>query len=127
MKRALPLLLLAGALACHREPQPPLRLPGLYALARSGPMGWTLELHLAEKGSTRVWELRSRELGELPVRMENGTPVARWSASPERFFSGKPFELSLRSEGLDAPLRVEVPAVQPGQGTVGLRVVVAPK
>lgn len=103
-------------------PKPSLRLPGLFALARGNRGSWTLELHLAEPGSTRVWTVKSKEGFPVAVTLESNTPVARWTVSTSRFATGDPFDLTLESQGLEAPVRVIIPAMDPGQMMVGLRV-----
>ncbi|HET6329792.1 MAG TPA: hypothetical protein VFF76_03305 [Holophagaceae bacterium] len=103
-------------------PKPSLRLPGLFALARGRGGTWSLELHLAEPGSTRTWTVRSKEGFAMSVAMESNAPVARWSVPTSRFATGDPFDLILESQGLEAPVRVIIPAMDPGQTMVGLRV-----
>lgn len=103
-------------------PKPSLRLPGLFALARGNRGTWKLELHLAEPGSTRTWTVKSKEGFTVTVAMEGNAPVARWSVPTSRFATGDPFDLILESEGLEAPVRIVIPAMDPGQMVVGLRV-----
>ena len=103
-------------------PKPALRLPGLYALARGARGQWTLELHLAEPGSTRAWEVVSKEGFPVSVALEGNAPVARWTVPTSRFATGDPFDLTLKSGGLEAPVRVVIPAMNPGQMVVGLAV-----
>lgn len=103
-------------------PKPALRLPGLYAIARGGHGEWAMELHLAEPGSARTWQVVSKEGFTVSVAMENNAPVARWTVPTSRFATGDPFDLTLKSEGLEAPVRVVIPAMNPGQAVVGLSV-----
>lgn len=103
-------------------PKPALRLPGLYALARGARGEWTLELHLAEPGSKRTWEVVSKEGFPVSVALDNNAPVARWTVPTSRFATGDPFDLTLKSEGLEAPVRVVIPAMNLGQTVVGLQV-----
>ncbi|HXC17630.1 MAG TPA: hypothetical protein VNV60_09340 [Holophagaceae bacterium] len=103
-------------------PKPSLRLPGLFALARGRGGTWSLELHLAEPGSTRAWTVKSKEGFTVSVAMESNAPVARWSVPTSRFATGDPFDLILESQGLEAPVRIVIPAMDPGQTMVGLRV-----
>ena len=103
-------------------PKPALRLPGLYALARGAHGEWAMELHLAEPGSARTWTVKSKEGFEVSVALDHGAPVARWTVPTSRFATGDPFDLVLESQGLEAPVRVIIPAMQPGQTMVGLSV-----
>lgn len=103
-------------------PKPSLQLPGLYAIARGSRDTWTLELHLAEPGSTRTWAVKSKEGFTVTVALEDNAPVARWKVPTSRFADGDPFDLTLESQGLEAPVRVVIPAMDPGQTVVGLRV-----
>jgi len=103
-------------------PKPALRLPGLYAIARASRGAWALELHLAEPGSTRTWEVASKEGFTIGVNLEGGAPVARWTVPMARFATGDPFDIVLKSEGLEAPVRIVIPSMDPGQTVVGLRV-----
>ncbi|HET8901886.1 MAG TPA: hypothetical protein VFM84_08130 [Holophagaceae bacterium] len=103
-------------------PKPSLRLPGLFAMARGNRGTWNLELHLAEPGSTRTWTVKSKEGFTVTVAMESNAPVARWSVPTSRFATGDPFDLVLESEGLEAPVRIIIPAMNAGQSMVGLRV-----
>ena len=103
-------------------PKPALRLPGLYAIARGSRGQWAMELHLAEPGSTRAWEVVSKEGFPVSVAMEGNAPVARWTVPTSRFATGDPFDLTLKSGGLEAPVRVVIPAMNPGQMVVGLAV-----
>ena len=103
-------------------PKPALRLPGLYAIARGAHGTWTMELHLAEPGSARTWTVTSKEGFPVAVVLENNAPVARWTVPTSRFATGDPFDLTLESQGLEAPVRVVIPAMQPGQTMVGLSV-----
>jgi hypothetical protein len=103
-------------------PKPSLRLPGLFALARGNRGAWDLELHLAEPGSTRAWTVKSKEGFAVTVALENNAPVAHWSVPMSRFATGDPFDLTLESQGLEAPVRVIIPAMNAGQTVVGLRV-----
>ena len=103
-------------------PKPALRLPGLYALARGAHGEWTMELHLAEPGSARAWTVKSKEGFDVAVSLERGAPVARWTVPTSRFATGDPFDLILESQGLEAPVRVVIPSMQPGQTMVGLSV-----
>ncbi|HTL97390.1 MAG TPA: hypothetical protein VL181_01175 [Holophagaceae bacterium] len=103
-------------------PRPALRLPGLYALAHGVHGTWTMELHLAEPGSARTWTVTSKEGLTIAVTLENNAPVARWSVPTSRFATGDPFDLVLQSQGLEAPVRIVIPAMQPGQTMVGLQV-----
>ena len=103
-------------------PQPSLRLPGLFALARGNRGTWTLELHLAEPGSTRTWAVTAKEGFPVTVALENNAPVARWTVPTNRFATGDPFDLTLETQGLQAPVRIVIPAMEPGQTMVGLQV-----
>ncbi len=103
-------------------PKPALRLPGLYAIARASRGSWNLELHLSEPGSTRVWTVKSKEGFRVSVAQESNAPVARWSVPTSRFATGDPFDLTLESQGLEAPVRIIIPAMNAGQGVVGLQV-----
>lgn len=103
-------------------PKPALRLPGLYAIARTSRGAWALELHLAEPGSARTWEVASNEGFTIGVNLEGGAPVARWTVPTARFATGDPFDLVLKSEGLEAPVRIVIPSMTAGQTVVGLRV-----
>lgn len=103
-------------------PKPALRLPGLYAIARAAHGSWNLELHLAEPGSTRAWTVKSKEGFTVTVALESNAPVARWSVPSSRFATGDPFDLTLESQGLEAPVRIIIPAMNAGQGVVGLQV-----
>lgn len=103
-------------------PKPALRLPGLYAIARAGRGSWNLELHLAEPGSTRTWTVKSKEGFTVAVALESNAPVARWSVPTSRFATGDPFDLTLESQGLEAPVRIIIPAMNAGQAVVGLQV-----
>lgn len=103
-------------------PKPSLRLPGLYALAHGNHSTWTLELHLAEPGSTRTWAVKSKEGFAVSVALESNAPVARWTVPTSRFATGDPFDLTLESQGLEAPVRIVIPAMNAGQTMVGLQV-----
>lgn len=103
-------------------PKPALRLPGLFAIARGAHGTWNLELHLAEPGSTRTWTVKSKEGFTVTVGLESNAPVARWSVPRSRFATGDPFDLTLESEGMEAPVRIAIPAMNAGQSVVGLRV-----
>jgi hypothetical protein len=103
-------------------PKPSLRLPGLFALAHGSRGTWNLELHLAEPGSTRTWSVKSKEGFPVTVALENNAPVARWSVPTSRFATGDPFDLILESQGLEAPVRIVIPAMNVGQTMVGLQV-----
>lgn len=106
----------------QEPPKPALHLPGLYALARGNGGTWTLELHLAEPGSARTWAVVSKEGFAVAVSLEAGAPVARWTVPTSRFATGDPFDLVLQSQGLEAPVRIVIPAMNPGQTVVGLQV-----
>lgn len=103
-------------------PKPSLRLPGLFAIARGNHGTWNLELHLAEAGSTRPWTVKSKEGFTVTVALEGNAPVARWSVPTSRFATGDPFDLTLESQGLEAPVRIVIPAMNAGQSVVGLQV-----
>ena len=103
-------------------PKPALHLPGLYAIARGAHGEWTMELHLAERGSARTWTVKSKEGFPVSVAIESDAPVARWTVPTSRFATGDPFDLILQSQGLEAPVRVVIPSMQPGQTMVGLSV-----
>ena len=103
-------------------PKPSLNLPGLFAIARGNRDTWSLELHLAEPGSTRTWSVKSKEGFSITVALEGNAPVARWTVPTSRFATGDPFDLTLESQGLEAPVRIVIPAMDPGQTTVGLQV-----
>lgn len=103
-------------------PKPSLNLPGLFAIARGNRGTWNLELHLAEPGSTRTWSVKSKEGFPITVALEGNAPVARWTVPTSRFATGDPFDLILESQGLEAPVRIVIPAMEPGQTVVGLQV-----
>ena len=106
----------------QEPPKPALHLPGLYALARGNHGTWTLELHLAEAGATRAWTVTSKEGFPVTVAMESNAPVARWTVPTSRFATGDPFDLTLQTQGLEAPVRIVIPAMNAGQTVVGLQV-----
>ncbi|HEU4952588.1 MAG TPA: hypothetical protein VFT46_11605 [Holophagaceae bacterium] len=106
----------------QEPPKPSLHLPGLYALARGNHGTWTLELHLAEPGASRAWTVTTKEGFPVTVALESNAPVARWTVPTSRFATGDPFDLTLETQGLEAPVRIVIPAMNPGQTVVGLQV-----